>query len=116
MASVEKNFLVSQGTDWVVTAVITQLGAVVDLTGATMKSLLKSSKDDPDTDAVAIITVTPVDEDAGQIQLSLTETQTLALTAGRYYWDIMVKTAGGQTSVPLGGTLTVYTPVTRSTS
>lgn len=116
MASVEKNFLVPQNTDWVVTATITQLGSVVNLTGATMKALLKASKDDADAAAVATITITGIDLAAGQIQLSLTEAQTLALTAGKYYWDIAIKTAGGQTSVPLGGTLTVYTPVTRSTT
>jgi hypothetical protein len=77
----------------------------VDLTGATVYFTVKSAPDDDATDTTAVIkkdVTSHIDALNGQTVISLTATDT-NIAAGKYGYDIKLKTAAGaQTTVDKG--------------
>jgi hypothetical protein len=99
------------------------LDAAVNLTSATLKALVKSSKEDADSAAVATFTVTVLSAAAGTVKMLLPDTETAKLSPGvTYYYDLHVTLPAAHASypsfdgTPIWGRLTATRIVTRSTS
>jgi hypothetical protein len=120
----ERNETVCVGTDFELRHTITDdLDVAVNLTSATLKALVKTSKDDADSAAVATFTVTVLVAASGTVKMVLPDSETLKLTPNRsYYYDLHVTLPAAHASypdfddVPLWGRLTTTRIVTRSTS
>lgn len=121
----ESNHTVIIGQDLIIThTVVDDTGTAVDLTGATLRALVKANRStDADADAVATFTCTATDAAAGSVQLTLPDTETAKLTGRKTFdYDLRVHLADdhalypGYDDYPLWGTLAVQYPATRAAS
>lgn len=89
--------------------------AVVDLTGYTARSQVRSSY----TSATTILNLTSqagtltITANTGTIAFNVSATTTAALTPGNYVWDLELVDATGIVTRLVGGTCTVTPEVTR---
>ena len=98
-----------RGDDWSIPGTITDNGAAVDLTGATVTAQLRPRTESEDFTA---FTVTVTDAAAGEVTLSMAAAVTALLRPGRYVYDVEVDGAGVQT-YGNASTLVVAGDVTR---
>lgn len=95
---------------------ITSNSIAYDITGSTIWFTLKKNKNDADSQASLQKEVTSHTNPSGgitAITLSATDTN---IQPGKYFYDIQMKTSGGEIYTLASGTVEVLEDVTRSTS
>lgn len=94
-------------------------GAVVNLTGATLKWMTKRRRNDADVDALitkAIGTgITVTNAVGGVAEVAITAANTNAITPGAYYWELQSVDAGSKTHTLAGGRIVIMPDLIRST-
>lgn len=86
-------------------------GVVIDLTGYEAAAQIRPLKDSATLTQAFTVTVTPAE---GKVVISLTDVQTLALTAGKYWWDLVMTDPSGLRWSYVEGTCFVKGSVTRA--
>ncbi len=94
-------------------------GAVVNLTGATLKWMAKRRRTDADVDALitkAIGTgVTVTNAVGGVAEVAIAAADTNAITPGAYYWELQSVDAASKTHTLAGGRIVILPDLIRST-
>jgi hypothetical protein len=106
------NIVINQGADYSTTVTVSDGSSAVNLVGYTATAQIRKSFDS--TTAVDMTCTFADDRTSGQITLSLTDSQTSAMEWGRYVWDLLISTAGGNKTRVVEGIATVSPSVTRS--
>ena len=111
MASIA-NLYIDQGTDYSITVDVTDsAGDVQNLSGYTASAQMRKTYS---SSTIAGTFSTSISESTGQVTISLTDTQTSSIEAGRYVYDLLVTSAGGQTTRVIEGQAVITPGVTRS--
>lgn len=111
MASIA-NLYIDQGTDYSITVDVTDsAGDVQNLSGYSASAQIRKTYS---SSSITETFTTSVSEAAGQVTISLTDTQTSNIEAGRYVYDLLVTSAGGQTTRVIEGQAIITPGVTRS--
>ena len=120
--SIAEAVIVACGTDLIIVVPITSEGAPVDLRGADMKALVKTSNDLLDKDAVAEFEVSEGDATGiVTLRLPVAEVAKLSFPAA-YEWDLHITLPSGYpdypgwSDVPTGGLIETVYSITRSAS
>lgn len=117
----EINITLLHGDTYLATLTIERDGAAADLTGCTLKLMVKLDFLTPDASAPLTLTagsgLTVVDALAGIVDIEITAAQTAALNASYpYVWDFQVKEAGGRIFTAAGGGVLLTHDVVLATS
>ena len=96
------------------TLTVTENGAALNLTGASITLSMKRSTEQADADAAVSIAAVVTNAVGGIATITIPATTTAALTPGKYHWDIQVKKSTGEIGTA-AGTVTVKPDVTRAT-
>lgn len=96
-------------------------GEPADLTGCTLKVMLKLDNMTPDDSASLTLTIgsglTILDTLTGSVDMEITAAQSAALNAARsYVWDLQVKEQGGRIFTACGGTVMLTHDVVLATA
>ena len=107
------NIFVDQGASFSTSVTVSDLnGSAFNLTDYTAQAQLRKTHDSlTATSFIATIDSIPT---SGVITLELTPAQTTALEAGRYVYDLLITSNGGQKTRVVEGILTVMPSVSRS--
>jgi len=109
MASIS-NLYVDQGSDFSFTIDLTNSdGSVMDLTGYTGESEIKKSYSSSSAAATFNVIIT---EEVGRLTFELTDTQTAGLEYGRYLYDCVITSSGGEKTRIVEGQVIVTPGVT----
>lgn len=114
MAAASHDITVERGVDLRINLTVQQSGVAVDLTGATICSQIRKTKESPDL-AVAF-GVTYPNRAAGQAALSLTAAQTASVPTRGGYWDVLWAKTDGTYVRLVEGSVTLSQKVTESCS
>lgn len=95
-------------------------GAVVDLTGATLKWMTKRRRNDADVDALITAEIgtgiTVTNAAGGVAEVAIAAANTNALTPGAYYWELQsVDAAGKVHTLVRDGRIVIMPDLIRST-
>jgi hypothetical protein len=97
--------------------VLDSAGAVVNLTGATLRFTAKLNRSDADNATGVIVKstgagITHISAPAGTYRITLLPADTSALTtATLYFWDLQLTVAGGDVFTVDKGTMTITTDI-----
>ena len=105
------NIFIDQGTDFTMTVdVQNALGNALDLTGFTLAAQIRKTYGSSNVSA----TFTTAHNGAnGQVTMTLPDATTTALDAGRYVYDLVITSSGGDKTRVVEGQATVTPGVTR---
>lgn len=112
MAAATHDITVERGVDLKINLTVQQAGVAADLTGATLCSQIRRTKESPDL-AVAF-SVTYPNRSAGQARLSLTAAQTASVPTRGGYWDVLWAKTDGTYVRLVEGSVTLSQKVTES--
>ena len=117
----EANLTLLHGDTYLERYTILRDDAAADLTGCTLKAMVKVDSMTADAAALLTLTVgsglTVVDALAGIVDLEISAAQSAALSASKsYVWDLQVKEPGGRIFTAAGGTLMLTHDVVLATS
>lgn len=112
MAAGKYNMLVQQGVTYNQTITLkNELGVAIDLTGATIASMIREQY--TDLTPIATFTCTIVDAVAGKFNISLTPAQTSAITVQRGVYDIEITYLSGIKDRILQGNVVISLEATK---
>ena len=107
------NIFINQGANFTTTVTISDSdGSALDLTSYTALAQIRKTYDS--TTATDFTAAFDSDRTTGKITISLTDTQTTALNSGRYVYDLLITSAGGDKTRVVEGIATVNPSVSRS--
>jgi hypothetical protein len=107
------NIFIDQGATFSTSVTITdEEGNALDLTNYSAQAQLRKTYDS--LTSVDFSTTIAADPLSGLISLELTAAQTAALEAGRYVYDLVITSNGGQKTRVIEGIATVLPSVSRS--
>ena len=110
--AVISNIFIDAGADFTTTVTVTDsTGSAVDLTGYTHAAQIRKSYDS--ASATVAFTTATSNASAGQFTLALTNTQTASVPHGRYVYDAVITTSGGDKTRVVEGIITVNPRVTQ---
>ena len=92
MAAANYDLTIDQGSTFVIDITINESGSVKDLTGYSARSQMRSTK--TSTDVAASFTCTIPVPSSGIVKMELPATTSSAMTAGLYFYDLEIHTAG----------------------
>lgn len=111
--AIVQNLLIDQGSTFVARVnVYTSEKSNFDLTDYTAQSQMRKTPTSSSVIAEFVCTI-PSPKTNGQIILSLTDEQTLAITAGRYMYDVVISSVAGEKYRAVEGIITVNPLITR---
>lgn len=106
------NLVIDQGTTYSLTITVADAtGAVIDLTGYTLRAQLRRSYGA--TSYTSFTTSSGADPTDGELTISLTHSQTSALKSGRYVYDIEIVDTNSVVTRVLEGIVTITPEVTK---
>tara|TARA_B100001175_G_C19452844_1_gene612245 strand:+ start:409 stop:744 length:336 start_codon:yes stop_codon:yes gene_type:complete len=106
------NLFIDQDADFTTTVTVNDsTGSALDLTGYTASAMIRKSYKSTTSTAFTVAFESP--RTLGQVTLSLTDTQTGALGAGRYVYDLVIITSGGDKTRVVEGIVTIKPSVSR---
>lgn len=107
------NIFINQGANFTTTVTISDSdGSALDLTSYTALAQIRKTYES--TTATNFTSTFDADRTTGKITISLTDTQTTALSSGRYVYDLLITSAGGDKTRVVEGIATVNPSVSRS--
>jgi hypothetical protein len=117
----EIDLTILRGDTYLARLTISRDGAAADLTGATLKMMIKPDAMTLDANATLSLTtsagLTVIDALSGIVDVELTPAQTDDLKPGKIYvWDFQVRESGGRVFTACGGTVKISTDVVLATS
>lgn len=93
MAAPKHNLTIDQGSDFVFDLVVSESGAIKDLTGYSARSHIRSKRTSSTLAAEFLCeVVTPTVN--GVVKMTLTNSTSSAMVPGLYYYDLEIYTAG----------------------
>jgi hypothetical protein len=108
--AVKANIIIDQGTDYTTNITLSNDNAeIIDLTGYTATAQIRKTY----TSTTATSFSTSVNATAGILTLSLPATATANLAAGRYVYDVLLKSSANVKSRVVQGLVTVSPRVTK---
>lgn len=110
MGAANYDLTVERGVDLTIDLTVQSSGVAIDLTGATICSQIRKTKESPDL-AVAL-GVTYPSRVGGQARLSLTSTQTNSVPTRGGYWDVLLAKTDGTFVRLVEGSVTLSQRVT----
>jgi len=105
------NFILEQGATFNRILTLKEDGAVMDLTGYSVASLMRSTHDS--STVVGTFTCTVSNASAGEITMSMTASTTGAIEEAIYVYDVEIANSAGTVTRIMEGTVTVNPEVTR---
>ena len=106
------NLFIDQDADFSTTVTVNDsTGSALDLTGYTASAMIRKSYKSTTSTSFTVAFESP--RTTGQVTLSLTDTQTGALSAGRYVYDLVIITSGGDKTRVVEGIVTIKPSVSR---
>ena len=107
------NIFINQGANFTTTVTISDSdGSALDLTSYTALAQIRKTYES--TTATNFTSTFDADRTTGKITISLTDTQTTALSYGRYVYDLLITSVGGDKTRVVEGIATVNPSVSRS--
>ena len=111
MPAAYQNLYIEQGTSFSTTITLDDVyGSVYDLTGYTANSQIRKSYYSANASAVFLATV---NANTGTVSLSLDTPTTANIAAGRYVYDTIIITPGGDATRILEGVIDISPSVSR---
>ena len=108
--AVKANIIIDQGTDYTTSITLSNDNSeIVDLTGYTATAQIRKTY----TSTTSTSFTTAINAAAGIITLSLSATATSNLAAGRYVYDVLLKSSANVKSRVVQGLVTVSPRVTK---
>ena len=105
------NFILEQGATFNRILTLKEDGGVMDLTGYSVASLMRSTHDS--STVVGTFACTVSNATGGQITMTMTNSTTGAIEEGIYVYDIEIASGAGVITRIMEGTVTVNPEVTR---
>ena len=105
------NFILEQGATFNRILTLKEDGGVMDLTGYSVASLMRSTHDS--STVVGTFTCTVSNASGGQITMNMTNSTTGAIEEGIYVYDVEIASGAGVVTRIMEGTVTVNPEVTR---
>mgnify|MGYP000449878673 CR=1 FL=1 len=104
------NFILEQGATFNRILTLKENNAVMDLTGYSVASKMRSTHDS--STVVGTFTCTISDASGGKITMNMTATTTAAIEEGMYVYDIEITSSAGTVTRLMEGSVTVTPEVT----
>ena len=111
MAAGTYNFVLDQGATFTRQLTVKDDGTVMNLTGYSVASKMRSTHDS--STVVGTFTCTISDASAGQITMQMTNSTTAAIEEGIYVYDLEITASSGTVTRIMEGNITVNPEVTR---
>ena len=105
------NFILEQGATFNRILTLKENNAVMNLTGYSVASKMRSTHDS--STVVGTFTCTISDASAGQITMQMTNSTTAAIEEGIYVYDLEITSSAGTVTRLMEGQVTVNPEVTR---
>jgi len=105
------NFILEQGATFNRILTLKENNAVMNLTGYSVASKMRSTHDS--STVVGTFTCTISDASAGQITMQMTNSTTAAIEEGIYVYDLEITNSAGTVTRIMEGNITVNPEVTR---
>ena len=105
------NFILEQGATFNRILTLKENNAVMNLTGYSVASKMRSTHDS--STVVGTFTCTISDASAGQITMTMTNSTTAAIEEGIYVYDLEITASSGTVTRIMEGNVTVNPEVTR---
>lgn len=106
------NLFIDQNADFTTTVTVNDSNnSALDLTGYTAVGMVRKSYSSSTSTSFTIVFESP--RTLGQITMSLTDVQTGALSSGRYVYDLVITSSGGDKTRVVEGIATIKPSVTR---
>ena len=105
------NFILEQGATFNRILTLKEDGGVMDLTGYSVASLMRSTHDS--STVVGTFTCTVSNASGGQITMAMTNSTTGAIEEGIYVYDVEITSGAGVVTRIMEGQVTVNPEVTR---
>ena len=111
MAAGTYNFVLDQGATFTRQLTVKDDGSVMNLTGYSVASKMRSTHDSGTV--VGTFTCTISDATAGEITMQMTNSTTAAIEEGIYVYDLEITNSAGTVTRLMEGNITVNPEVTR---
>ena len=112
MTAANHNLTIDQGSDFSIDLVVSEDGAVKNLTGYSARAQMRTTKSA--TSVAATFTCTVTNATGGTVKMELPNATSSAMSPGKYYYDLELYTANNVVVARLmQGTVIVTQEVTR---
>jgi hypothetical protein len=105
MAVAAVNLTIDKGTDFSLAMKIRSDGAPINLVGYGFSCVMKKHYSATKSYGIGVTALTP--ESNGVVRLSMSSEDTYNLPTGRYVYDLLITSAGGNTTKPVEGNVIV---------